>query len=48
VWNATDAEKMRNLMATLPANESVKIQQQLLAAMNDGRVKTDLGPMDLF
>jgi hypothetical protein len=48
VWDATDAEKMRNLMATLPANESVKIQQQLLAAMNDGRVKTDLGPMDLF
>ena len=48
VWDATDVEEMRNLMATLPANESVKIQQQLLAAMNDGRVKTDLGPMDLF
>lgn len=48
VWDATDVENMRNLMATLPPNESVKIHQQLLAAMNDGRVKTDLGPMDLF
>lgn len=48
IWDTTDVEEMRNLMATLPPNESVKIQQQLLAAMNDGRVKTDLGPMDLF
>ncbi len=48
VWDATDVENMRNLMATLPPKESVKIHQQLLAAMNDGRVKTDLGPMDLF
>ncbi len=48
VWDATDVENMRTLMATLPPNESVKIHQQLLAAMNDGRVKTDLGPMDLF
>jgi hypothetical protein len=48
VWDATDVERMRNLMATLPPNESVKIQQQLLAAMNDGRIKTDLGPMEMF
>lgn len=48
VWDATDVERMRNLMATLPPNESIKIQQQLLAAMNDGRIKTDLGPMELF
>jgi hypothetical protein len=48
VWDATDVAHMRDLTATLPASKSIKIQQEILAAMNDGRINTDLGPMELF
>ncbi len=48
VWKSSNVDDLREITSSLSAEENVKIQQQILAAMNDGRIKTDLGPMELF
>lgn len=47
-WIDSDASNFKQLLDTVPADDRVKLLQEFAAAINDGRIKSDLSRLSLI